>query len=237
MILDILAILAWGVLLIRYWFSGELNLLIHPNYFALVLATGIILLILAVVQILPVSRKMVKAGTHLSTFPPGWGSALMLFTAILGFVIGPSLLTSQTALHRGVRESLPLTQTQIEHFQVASNPEERSLIDWVRTLNAYPEPDAYDGQPVKVTGFVIHDPQLPDNYLLVARFVITCCAVDAYSVVLPVMLNQSRVNYPADSWIKVTGLMSSQELLGERKLIINPTEITPIDTPKDPYAY
>jgi putative membrane protein len=237
MILDILAILAWGILLIKYWFSGELKLLIHPNYFALVLGTGIMLLILAIVQILPVSRKSVKAGTHLSTFPPGWGSGLMLFTAILGFMIGPALLTSQTALHRGVRESLPLTQTQIEHFRVASNPEERSLIDWVRTLNAYPEPDAYDGQPVNVTGFVIHDPQLPDNYLLVARFVITCCAVDAYSVVLPVELNQSRINYPADSWIRVTGAMVSQELLGERKLIINPTEITPIDIPKDPYAY
>lgn len=241
MILDILAILAWAILLIRYWFNGQLRLLIHPNYFGLVLVTGIILLILAIAQIVPASRKIVKAGksnpTSLSTFPPGWGSALMLFTAILGFVIGPALLSSQTALHRGVRESLPLTQAQIQHFQITSNPEERSLIDWVRTLNAYPEPDAYDGEPVNVTGFVIHDPQLPDNYLLVARFVITCCAVDAYSVVLPVELNQSRISYPADSWIKVTGEMRSQELIGERKLVINPREIIPIDTPSDPYAY
>jgi uncharacterized repeat protein (TIGR03943 family) len=235
MILDVLAILAWGILLISYWLNGQLLLLIHPNYFGLALGTGIILLILGIWQILPASRR--KLNNTQSRPNAGWGSALLLFTAILGLVIGPSSLSSQTALHRGVRDSLPLTQAQIQHFQVNSNPEERSLIEWVRTLNAYPEPDAYDGQPVNVTGFVIHDPQLPDNYLLVARFVITCCAVDAYSVVLPVELSTSRVSYPADSWITVKGVMSSQELTGERKLVIRPTAITPIPTPKDPYGY
>jgi putative membrane protein len=243
MILDVLAILAWGILLIRYWFNSQLLLLIHPNYFSLVLGTGIILLILGIWQILPASRRKFNntqsrpKPTNLGTFPPGWGSALLLFTAILGFVIGPNFLSSQTALHRGVRDSLPLTQSQVQQFQVNSNPEERSLIEWVRTLNAYPEPDAYDGQPVNVTGFVIHDPQLPDNYLLVARFIITCCAVDAYSVVIPVELGASRVSYPPDSWITVKGVMSSQELIGERKLVIKPTAITPTPTPKDPYGY
>jgi len=243
MILDVLAILAWGLLLIRYWFNGQLLLLIHPNYFSLVLGTGIILLILGIWQILPASRRKFNntqsrpKPTNLGTFPPGWGSALLLFTAILGLVIGPNFLSSRTALHRGVRDSLPLTQSQVQQFQVNSNPEERSLIEWVRTLNAYPEPDAYDGQPVNVTGFVIHDPQLPDNYLLVARFIITCCAVDAYSVVIPVELGASRVSYPPDSWITVKGVMSSQELIGERKLVIKPTAITPTPTPKDPYNY
>lgn len=243
MILDVLAILAWGILLISYWFNGQLLLLIHPNYFGLALGTGIILLILGIWQILPASRRKLNNSksrpnpTNLSTFPTGWGSALLLFTAILGLVIGPNFLSSKTALHRGVRDSLPLTQAQVQHFQVNSNPEQRSLIEWVRTLNAYPEPDAYDGQPVNVTGFIIHDPQLPDNYLLVARFIITCCAVDAYSVVLPVELSASRVSYPPDSWITVKGVMSSQELTGERKLVIKPTAITPTPTPKDPYGY
>lgn len=243
MILDILAILAWGFLLVRYWLTGELNLLIHPNYHILVLGTGIFLLILAVFQIWQnrtiffKRAKSRRISPNSGLFSPGLGSALLLLTAILGWIIGPGLLSSQTALHRGVRESLPLTENQIQHFQVATKPEERSLIDWVRTLNAYPEPDAYVGQPAEVSGFVIHDPQLPDNYLLVARFVITCCAVDAYSVVLPVKLDGTRTNYPPDSWISVQGTMISEELSGERKLVINPSEITNIPTPDTPYAY
>jgi len=236
MILDILALLAWGILLVRYWFTGQLKLLIHPNYFGLVLATGIVLIILAIFQILNTWGQMSK-NTQKTILSPSLGSGLLLLVAVLGFVIGPGLLGSEAALHRGVRESLPLTQTQVQYFQVSNNPEERSLLEWVRTLNAYPEPDAYNGQPVKVTGFVIHDPQLPDNYLLVARFVITCCAVDAYSVVLPVQLNQSRTNYSADTWISVTGEMNSQSLAGERKLVIKATNIEEIPTPSDPYAY
>ena len=91
MILDVLAILAWGILLISYWFNGQLLLLIHPNYFGLALGTGIILLILGIWQILPASRRKLNNTksrpnpTKLSTFPTAWGSALLLFTAILGF--------------------------------------------------------------------------------------------------------------------------------------------------------
>ncbi|ELR99156.1 TIGR03943 family protein [Gloeocapsa sp. PCC 73106] len=243
MVLDILAILAWAIVLIRYWLTGELKLLIHPNYSGLVLATGIFLLILAIFQMLQAWAKWSKVSSskaiagHSTILTPGLSSSLLLLTAILGLVIGPRFLSSQTALQRGLRESLPLTQRQIEHFQVSLNPEARSLVDWVRTLNTYPEPDAYVGQPANVTGFVIHDPLLPDNYLLVARFIITCCAVDAYSVVLPVKLNQTRANYPPDTWIAVEGKMNSEQLSGDRKLVINANSITAIPTPTDPYAY
>ncbi|HEY9813719.1 MAG TPA: TIGR03943 family protein, partial [Candidatus Sericytochromatia bacterium] len=34
--LDILAILAWGGMLLKYWLTDTLNLLIHPDYFWLV---------------------------------------------------------------------------------------------------------------------------------------------------------------------------------------------------------
>lgn len=43
--LDILAITAWGVLLLQYWLTGKLGLLIHPRYFGLTTVTGFVLLI------------------------------------------------------------------------------------------------------------------------------------------------------------------------------------------------
>lgn len=251
MITEILAILAWGFLMIKYWLTGELRLLIHPNYFGLVLATGVFLLAIGCLQTIqliktsPGRKTFTKKGNNPSVgnlklrkgmtwnLPGG----LMLFTAILSLIIGPNLLSSATALHRGVTTSLPVTQTQVESFQITIRPQDRSLVDWVRTINAYPEPDAYVGQPVKVTGFVIHDQKLPENYLLVGRFIITCCAIDAYSVVLPVALNEPRTNYPPDTWLEVTGEMFSQTLWGERKLVIMPKNIDIVPTPTDPYAY
>jgi putative membrane protein len=234
MLLDILAILGWGILLLKYWLTGQLKLLIHPNYFSLVLATSIVLLLLAIFQI---KQLLQPSSLKSSLFPARWGSGLLLLTAILALMINPTILTSQTALHRGIRESLPLTQTQVQHFHVNSKPEERSLIDWVRTFNAYPEPDAYIGQKAKIKGFVIHDTQLPPNYLLAARFIITCCAVDAYSVVIPVKLETTRDTYPSDTWISVEGEMIAETFSDSRKIVLKAHTIETIPTPSDPYDY
>lgn len=45
--LDVLAISAWGVLLLQYWLTGKLGLLVHPNYFWLIIASGFALLLIA----------------------------------------------------------------------------------------------------------------------------------------------------------------------------------------------
>ena len=250
--LDAVAILAWGILLLKYYFSRQLGLLIHPNYFWLAIVTGILLLLLGglkIAQLIGTKSKIVSqsSGQHISLFPPGWGSSLLLGTAILGLTIAPSVLKSDTALQRGITESLPLTRVQPQAFRGDSKPEERSIIDWIRTLNAYPKPDAYRGEPAKVKGFVVHSPQLPDNYLLVARFVITCCAVDAYPVGLPVkLLNESQTDFPPDTWIEVEGEMigetlpetnNKNETINKRQVVIAASSVTPIETPANPYHY
>ncbi len=255
--LDVLALLAWGALLLKYWLTGQLKLLIHPNYFLLVFATSIILLIFSGFKAWQLLEELgnrtsqsgqTEAVGHITLFPPGWGSGLLVLTAIAGFLIAPKVLTSQTALQRGVTESLPAMRSQPQSFRTSTKSEERSLIDWVRTLNAYPEPDAYTGQKAKVKGFVVHLPQLPDNYLLISRFVITCCAVDAYPIGIPVKLGSSRDAYPPDTWLEIEGEMIAQILpvdrtaIGEtdsdkRQLVLAAKSLKEIPTPADPYDY
>ncbi|NEO25765.1 MAG: TIGR03943 family protein, partial [Kamptonema sp. SIO4C4] len=180
--LDVFALFLWGTLFIRYRFTGELRLLIHPNYFNLVFGAGIVFLVMSGMRmghLLQNKQTQLPQGQHITLFPPGLGTGLLTVVAILAFLIPPRVLTSEVALQRGVRESLPVTQIETQTFYTDIKPEERTLVEWVRTLNAYPEPDAYSEQPVNVTGFVIHTPDLPEDYLFLARFVITCCAVDA----------------------------------------------------------
>ena len=248
-ILDILAILAWGGLLFKYWLTGTLRLLIHPNYFGLVFLTGIFLLVLGIIKTAQfiLDRDLFKKTDsdqtgHLALFAPGIGSSLLLTAAILGFMIAPGVLTSQTALQRGISESLPEVRSQPQAFRLSVKSEERSLIDWIRTLNAYPEPEAYEGQKAKVSGFVVHLPQLDDNYLMITRFILTCCAVDAYPVALPVKLETTRDNYPPDTWLEIEGetiveTLSSQDNIDKRQLVIAAKSIQKIPTPRDPYGY
>ncbi|KGF71794.1 membrane protein [Neosynechococcus sphagnicola sy1] len=242
--LDVGAIAAWGGLLLTYWLTGKLNLLIHPQYTWLAISGGMGMLLISAWKAWELLRSQglktagaTSAVSHITLFPPGWSSTLLLITALLGFLISPRVFTSQTAFHRGVTDSLALTRTHPQAFHSAVKPEERSLIDWVRTLNVYPEPDAYTGQPVKVQGFVIHAPELPDNYLLISRFVITCCAADVYPVSLPVKLTQSRRYYPPDIWLEIEGRMITEVLSGQRKLTIQPQKLTGIPEPKNPYEY
>ncbi|MGK7933208.1 MAG: TIGR03943 family protein [Microcystaceae cyanobacterium] len=243
-IIDILAIIGWGSLLLRYWLTGQLKLLIHPNYFILVFLTSLVLLALGITKIWFLLKE-IKGNApensdniqHITVLPRNWGSGLLLFTALLGLFVEPTVLTSQMALQRGVNDTLPVTRVETQSFRANIKPEDRTLLDWIRTLNAYPEPDAYTNQPVKLTGFVIHKDHLPENYLIISRFVLTCCAVDAYSIGLPVKLDQPRDFYPPDTWLEIEGNMITETLNGKRQLVIQAKTAKTIPTPDDPYSY
>jgi uncharacterized repeat protein (TIGR03943 family) len=246
-LLDIAALASWGILLLKYWLRNELNLLIHPNYFAMVVVTGFALLLLAALRGFQLFTEInqqasgrviaLPVGQHISLFPPGWSSALLIVTALFGLIITPQVFASQTAIQRGVTESVSLTRAQPQSFRSASNPAERSLIEWVRMLNVYPEPDAYTGQAVKVQGFAVHPTDLPPQYMMITRFVITCCAADAYPVGLPVKLKENRSSYPVDSWFEVEGKMITETFKGKRQLTIDLASIKKIPKPANPYFY
>ena len=248
--LDVFALLAWGILFLKYVITGQIKLLIHPNYIGLVLATSIVLLVLAVIQGLQILRRNLNqadSSEHITLFSPNFSSSLLLIVAVLGLFIPPNVLSSQAALQRGVTDTLPLTRFQPQSFRTSTKPEERSLFDWVRTLNVYPEPDAYRGQPANVKGFVIHLPEFPDNYIFLARFVVTCCAVDAYPIGIPIQLEDSRDNYPQDKWLIVQGTMKTATLptidsndeseKEQRQLVLVAKSVEEIPTPSDPYDY
>lgn len=241
--LDVVAIAAWGILFLKYWTTGKLYLLIHPNYFWLTVVAGIALLGVAVWRawgLIRRSRRSQPSGPkvqHLSLFPPGWSSALLLATAILGLLISPRAFASQTAIDRGITDTVTLTRVKPQAFRSTVNPEDKTIVDWIRTLTVYPEPDAYTGQKVKVQGFVVHPPNLPADYLLISRFVLTCCAADAYPISLPVKLTQSRDTYKPDSWQEVEGQMVTETLAGRRQLVIAAKAVKPISEPKNPYDY
>ena len=246
--LDTSALLVWAGLLLRFWLAGRINVLLHPDYVWLAVLAGFFLLGLGLwrgrLLLSATGRRIAIAQSspqaqmqHFNLFPPGLSSGVLLVVALFGLQFVPQPFSSQMALDRGVTETLTMTRSQPQSFRGGTRPEDRSLIDWVRTLNVYPEPDAYEGQTVNVEGFVIHSPELPDDYLMLARFVITCCAADVYPVGLPVKLTGDRADYPADAWLRVDGSMMTETLNGQRQLVIQAEQLTPIEEPENPYEY
>jgi uncharacterized repeat protein (TIGR03943 family) len=238
--MEVLAIMTWGGLLLKYWLDGSLNILVHPNYFGLVAITGLALFLISAIKGYQLYRYPATAAPttgHLSLLPSGWTTALLLSTALIGLMITPKVFTSSTAIQRGVTEAVSVTRSQPQSFRSQSRPENRSLVDWIRTLNTYPEPDTYTGQKVNINGFVVAAPQLGNNYLLLTRFILTCCAADAYPIALPIQLTDSNSIYKPDSWLQVQGKMATATLEGKRQLVVVATAVQPISPPKNPYDY
>jgi uncharacterized repeat protein (TIGR03943 family) len=237
--IDVATVVAWGILLLKYWQNGTLNILVHPSYFGLVAVTGLVLLIIGLTKGYQLFRHPLAASLntgHASLLPQNWTRGLLLATAIAGLLITPKVFTSYTAVQRGVQESTVTTRINAQSFRSQVKPEQRSLVDWVRTLATYPEPDTYTGQKVKIDGFVVEAPQLGNNYILLSRFVLTCCAADVYPVALPIQLPTAD-KYPKDSWLEIAGTMQTQEIGGKRQLIVKATGVKPIPTPEKPYDY
>ncbi len=236
--LESCAIAAWGIALFRLWITGKLFLLIHPNYIPLTIIAAFILMIVGFTEAWRVwQRRRSSRQGHVTLFKPSLGSSLLLFVAIISFLIEPRPFTSEKAIHRGVIDSIADARTVPQSFRASNRPEQRTLVEWVRTVSAYPEPDAYKGQKVSVTGFVVHSPDQPDNMFLITRFIITCCAADVYPVSLPVKITESRVNYPPDRWLKVEGQIDVDGSGSKRQVVIVANNITAIAEPKNPYDY
>ncbi|NJM59296.1 MAG: TIGR03943 family protein [Oscillatoriales cyanobacterium RU_3_3] len=236
--LNTFALGLWGALFLFYWRSGKLGLLIHPNYFVLTIIAGFVLLAIAILSLIKIIRQ--KTGwqeQHQSLLPPLFTSGLLLSAAVIGLLITPKPFTSDTAIQRGLLDTTVATRMRPQAFRVNQSSERRSLIDWVRTLDVYPEPDAYAGQKVRVDGFAVHSPNLPPNYLTVTRFVITCCAADTYPVGLPVKLPQNRSAFAEDRWFNIKGQMATETLNGKRQIVIQAKTVEPIQEPQNPYSY
>jgi uncharacterized repeat protein (TIGR03943 family) len=227
----------WGALFLFYWRSGKLGLLIHPNYFGLSIAAGFVLLAIATLNLLRMLRRQMGwREPHPTLLSPLLMSSIFLGAALMGFLITPKPFVSDTAIQRGLQDDAIVTQVRPQSFRVNQSSELRSLIDWKRTLDVYPEPDAYAGQKVNVDGFVVHTTNLPEGYFTLTRFVITCCAADVYPVGLPVKFTQPKSAVPGDRWFKVQGKMATETLNGKRQAVIQASAIQPIPEPKNPYS-
>lgn len=235
---DILALLLWGLMILRYEWTGLMAVLLHPDYHWLAIGAGWLLLLLAFWRSWALLRAIkVAPVAHTTLLPKRWSLMVLLAVATFGLTYVPRPFASDTALARGIADGISTTRSQPQRFVRNQSPEERSLIDWIRTLDAYPEPDAYTGAPVAITGFVIHPPTWPDSHLMAARFVLTCCAADAYPVGLPVRLPAGQADYGADAWITVEGEMATETLEGYRRLVVQAQSVTVVPEPENPYEF
>jgi uncharacterized repeat protein (TIGR03943 family) len=234
----------YGAYLLYTFRSGALYFYIHPIYMWPVVATGLVLIILA--------GAGARAGTHghepahtprapdarVASGPERRSPlvlALLALPLVLGFGLTPQPLSVLSASQRGV-DLTPAAGPEVpSEFLLHGRPETYTIKDWVKALQVDPEPGRHAGKPVRVTGFVHRDDRLPREWFLVARFVVKCCAVDAQPVGLPVR----GAGQPPEPgrWVSVEGAWEVAEVGGERRPVIGATALVPVNRPEQPYLY
>lgn len=215
-------ITALSILLIGL--QDKLLVYIHPRYvvFTIVLCLAAIIVVLLSAFFY---KKNIYTHRHslISLVP-----LILIVSAIL--LLPPKTLTSSTVSQR-FNTSQSVQQTEIEFTGSTLG---LSVSDWFQVLSVYEDPNYYSRKQAKITGF-IYDAGLGENTMWVSRFVLTCCAVDARPVGVPVHIENWANQYNEDEWVTVEGEFKLIETREGNKIVLVPTLIEQIEEPKDPY--
>lgn len=101
--------------------------------------------------------------------------------------------------------------------------------EWSSVFATASRPEAYDGSPITLVGFVT--PGGADAVNL-TRMIITHCVIDAQPAAVPVSVDAGE--YGTGEWIEVTGTVKAD---ADGSLRVVPESIVAIDEPGDPYEY
>lgn len=226
--------------------SGRLGLYIHPRYFEFTVIMAVLAGVVAIVAVAFLPRAE-PDDDHDHAHPSGrratWLAAcsivLIVATTAVLLVVPPSTLTSGTVAQRDMNASAAgAADAGDTPVLDAGDGSALTVKDWAGLLRqGADEQYLADAQP-DVAGFVTPDPDDAENVFYVARFVVTCCAVDAQPVGVPVYFPGWQQEHPVDSWVRVSGrFVANPSITSVQALAIDPARVERIEQPADPYVY
>lgn len=158
------------------------------------------------------------------------GGVIASGVVVAALVLPPASLSVELAMSRAGEQSALFSGADTVALGVADTST-FGVGDWASVFSAATNTAAYDGAPVKLTGFVTPGGSADDGVNL-TRLVITHCVIDAQTAVLPVDVKAD--DYATGQWVEITGTVRAD---ADGKLRIEPTDVVAIDEPGDPYEY
>jgi len=219
-----LALALWALVLLRSALDGRLDLLLRAVFHPLVALAGVLLLALAVLQLVLAVRDPL-ARSEVGRRSTGLTLAATALVAALVLTLPPLPSFADLAGQR------PRDETGIEELSFVLPPAQRSLTDWVRLLRSQPDPALHDGDPVRISGFVLPMAEGPPQ---LARLLVRCCLADATPVGLPVRWPAGQALPAADQWLALEGRMAVEPAPGGERLVVVAQRLRPIPRPARP---
>lgn len=224
--------------------SGQLVLYIHPRYVVFTVIMAIVAVIAAVAAVAS-PRHHDDEGMPL---PPRRSRAVGIAAAGLAgafalgmVVIPPATLSTATAEQREINAT---ASDDAETLAAASEADAATVAtftvrEWSTVLRQTSDLAFFDGKPATdLLGFVTADADDPESIFYVSRFAVTCCAVDAQPLGVPVYLPGWAELYPTDTWVQVSGpFESNPSRTSTKPVVLVPERVEAVDQPSEPYLF
>lgn len=231
---NILLILLGGALL-KLSLTGMFLRYVKAGLQPLLIATGVIMIVLALIAIV---RDMRAQGAdtghevhgdheHRSSRSP-W---LLLLPVLAVFLISPPALGADT-VNRSERNAAQESNKGNGFAKLADGAVIPLSLGEFVTRTAWDDSGSLNDRDVKLTGFVVRK----TDAVYVARLAISCCAADASPIKVR-MVGQEFDSLPTDQWVEVTGRVVPGSATKDTAYVPTFTvaSIVPIATPEDTY--
>ncbi|MFT4229504.1 MAG: TIGR03943 family protein [Microbacterium sp.] len=157
------------------------------------------------------------------------GAAVATVVVVAILAVPPASLSAQIAAERDVGAAPLFGGAELVTLATQGDTSGFGVGDWASVFATAPNPDAFEGDAVELTGFVT---PVGDGAFDLTRLVITHCVIDAQVARVRVATQGST---PAEGeWVTVTGTVRSAP---DGTLQIAAADVEPIDEPSDPYEY
>jgi uncharacterized repeat protein (TIGR03943 family) len=155
------------------------------------------------------------------------GGVVASAIVIVTLVLPPASLSAELAISRDVGAPPLFAGADTVALAATGDTASFGIGEWSAVFATATNPEAFDGAPVTLTGFVT-----PGSDFALTRLVITHCVIDAQTASVPVT---ASLDVPdTGQWVTVTGTVRSTT---DGQLSIDATEVELIDEPVDPYEY
>ncbi len=241
--------------------SNQLILYIHPRYVVFTVVMTVLGLLFVIASLArkqsdgeqPAEGRSSDVHTHSShdhTHAAGRPLARLLsigasiLTIAVGaalIVVPPATLTTATANQRMINStdvgSAPKTLSAASSAPQGASAK-FSVLDWASLLRQTTDSSFFANKTADVVGFITKDADDPENMFFVSRFVITCCAVDAQPVGVPVYLPNWQAGFAAGDWVKIGGSFGTNpSSKSTQPTVVIPEVAKKVGQPSEPYLY
>ena len=214
----------------------QLGFYIHPRYhiFASIISiVGIVLLLIDTMLQLKIKVSVKPTKLSLKSVKPA--SYLVIIILLAGYLLPPKPL-SPSSLAQRESPAIIEPESRCEIPKPREGSSTISINRWKTAINSCKQTSYFNNTDISVTGFVSNGllRNYGYNYFYIARYVISCCAVD--SVPMKILVEKNFfIDYPDGAWLTVKGKLSQKVVNGQAEYVITDARADKIDQPKYPY--